>query len=349
LQTQAQAEKADNDILQALRNNTNLKVVFRLKDAKEAEDLAHMVVPLDLEQPVGASTRPTAVGVELVNLASKSTSVQESTSHTRSKTRGTSVTETESHVESYAETWAESDSVSESSMLSSSSTASQLNLAGAGHGSTSSETSSGINGNIVLSEGSSVAAHAARAISSSSSEGRAAGVTRGATSMHGTTVGQAHGYAVSRGNSSSTETGIGQTRGTSETEGKQEAFKPIYQNLATSYHSKDHALYFAAQTLRGLTAGHAFINFVDADGMHAALIKVAPVQSCAPSHEEFEPLRERILNASPSASPISEAIEHIESRQRELLAAAERTRAPAEPDTLAGFRIKKKRLSKKHS
>jgi hypothetical protein len=67
-----QLEKAGEDILHAVRNATNLKAFFRIKDAREAADHAETAIPLDLEMPVQASVRPTSVGVELVKLGSES-------------------------------------------------------------------------------------------------------------------------------------------------------------------------------------------------------------------------------------------------------------------------------------
>src|SRR4029077_19827129 len=64
----AQATTESENMLAALRNATNVKVVFRIKDPMEAEDLAHMVVPLDLEVPVGILVKPAVVGHRLVKL-----------------------------------------------------------------------------------------------------------------------------------------------------------------------------------------------------------------------------------------------------------------------------------------
>ncbi len=119
------------------------------------------------------------------------------------------------------------------------------------------------------------------------------------------------GEAVTRGKHRATSIGRAETHGRAETSGTQESFKPIYQDLPSSFHSKDNVLYFAAQTLRNLTAGRAFINFVDGAGMKAALLHVAPVQSRAPSKEAFDSLRAAVLNASPSAVTIDEAHAHI--------------------------------------
>lgn len=49
-----------------------------------------MVVPLDLEMPLRASVRPTAVGVELVRLKGESTSEQLSSTDMRTEMEGKS-------------------------------------------------------------------------------------------------------------------------------------------------------------------------------------------------------------------------------------------------------------------
>ena len=61
-QWQSQLSKVDEEILSAVRSGTNIKMVFRVKDHKEATDLAEMVLPLDLETPVAKTIKPTVVG-----------------------------------------------------------------------------------------------------------------------------------------------------------------------------------------------------------------------------------------------------------------------------------------------
>jgi hypothetical protein len=83
-----QLENEGEAMLAAVRNATNLKVVFRLKDPMEAEDLAHMVVPLDLEMPVRSLIKPTVVEHRLVRLKSEGTTEQESTTEMRAESHG---------------------------------------------------------------------------------------------------------------------------------------------------------------------------------------------------------------------------------------------------------------------
>jgi hypothetical protein len=62
----------------------------------------------------------------------------------------------------------------------------------------------------------------------------------------------------------------------------------------------------AAQALRNLTTGRAFVNFVDGSGMKAALLTVPNVKTYTLPETEFEELRRRV-DASPSALPVKEA------------------------------------------
>jgi Helicase HerA, central domain len=122
----------DDNLLAAVRNATNLKVVFRIKDPVEAEELAHAVVPLDLEIPVQKLTKPMVVGHRRIRLASESMSEQTATTRSVAETNGTSEGYTVSYAESEALTDAESESFSASEALSASHGMSQSSLSGAG-------------------------------------------------------------------------------------------------------------------------------------------------------------------------------------------------------------------------
>jgi hypothetical protein len=175
--------------------------------------------------------------------------------------------------------------------------------------------------------------------------GRATNKATGKSVIFAETTGWAQGEAESRGQSAARTAGRSHARGAAESHGAQDAYKPIFEDLPTSFHSKDDMLYFAGQTLRGLTTGKAFINFVDAAGMKAGLLTVPQVRSHAPQAAEFTELRTQVLDASSSASRIDAARAHVADRQRALNEAAQqlRSREPASPD---GYRVKKKRAPK---
>jgi DNA helicase HerA-like ATPase len=67
-----QLRKESENMLAAVLNATNTKVVFRVKDPEEAERLAEMVVPFNLEIPVAALTKPTVTGYRRTRLANES-------------------------------------------------------------------------------------------------------------------------------------------------------------------------------------------------------------------------------------------------------------------------------------
>lgn len=113
--------------------------------------------------------------------------------------------------------------------------------------------------------------------------------------------------------------------------------------LPSAVHGKENVLYMAAQTLRNLTTGTAFINFVDATGMKAALLQVPDVKSYAPAPDEFERLRIRVLEASPSASRTEDAHHIIAKRKQRLIEVGERALRTPEPETPAEYRVKKSR------
>jgi hypothetical protein len=123
-QWQSQLERVDAEILSAVRNATNIKVAFRIKDHKEATDLAEMLLPLDLEKPVDVLTKETVVGYERGKLRNESAttsigtstasahSVTDNVSETRSTgtTKGVADTITHGTSESRATTVGESES-----------------------------------------------------------------------------------------------------------------------------------------------------------------------------------------------------------------------------------------------
>jgi hypothetical protein len=123
-QWQSQLERVDEEILSAVRNATNIKVAFRIKDHKEASDLAEMLLPLDLERPIDILRKETVVGYERGSLRNGSMttssgtstanahSVTDNVSETRSTgtTKGTADTVTDGTGRSRATTVGESES-----------------------------------------------------------------------------------------------------------------------------------------------------------------------------------------------------------------------------------------------
>lgn len=103
-QTLAQLRAAGDDVLDAIKSMTNVKVVTRIKDPAEAGELADMVVRHNLEMPVSVLTKPTVVGHNVVRRKNESENWQESTTNSRARTVADSVTESESVTVSESET-----------------------------------------------------------------------------------------------------------------------------------------------------------------------------------------------------------------------------------------------------
>jgi len=352
-----QAASESDNMLAAIRNGTNAKVVFRIKDPEEAEALAHAVVPLDLEIPVQALTRPTVVGHRRVDLANASTGTN--TSHTT--TRGTSVADTEA----YSQTVATSDAWSESDGMSSTQTegesASDGITSGASLGesaadgsstmvatNTGASTSMGVVTDptsvtllpgsmpVVISQnyGTGYSASESLGVGASSTRGRSSAISEAKSSMrsrssaaslahsrtlsHSSSVSYAE--SVARGRTVTRSISEGDTTGESESRGWSEALEPILEDRPSSVHGKDNALYMAAQTLRNLPTGSAFLNYVGRSGMVACLLRVPPVKTNPLTTGAFASLRERLLAVSPAAIPAALAQAQIDERERRFLA-----------------------------
>jgi hypothetical protein len=95
-QWQSQLERVDEEILSAVRNATNIKVAFRVKDHKEASDLAEMLLPLDLEKPIDILRKETVVGYERGSLRNGSTTTSSGTSTANAHSVTDNVSETRS-------------------------------------------------------------------------------------------------------------------------------------------------------------------------------------------------------------------------------------------------------------
>jgi hypothetical protein len=175
------------------------------------------------------------------------------------------------------------------------------------------------------------------------SKAKTTGVAHGSSSGYAVTVGASEGFAVSRGRSHAETRGTAESRATSKSEGWQEAFEPLYDNLPSAMHSKENVLYMAAQTLRNLTTGKAFINFVDHNGMHPGLLRVPEVRSFAPSSEIFEEIRLRIFATSRSAIASARAVALIREREERLVKVAQQVLLPPEPEKPADYRVARER------
>jgi hypothetical protein len=380
-QWEAQMAVESENMLAAVRNATNLKVVFRIKDAEEAEELARAVVPLDLEMPVRSLIKPAVIGHRSVRLKSESTGESTSTNTSRSQMSGESESESDSYSTSAANTTARgintTESGSESAGESTSTTASrslgiaegvsnsvnnnisigegtsQVHASGSADGTSTTGTilplsgdlfevptvltvsdganstanssqASGMNYSTAASSGTSTGTSASKSsaaalsIGTAASRSRTIGFATGKSTTHAMTLGSTQGRAHSGGRNHATTISSGDASGRTSTSGTAEAFEPLYADLPSAMHSKENVLYMAAQSLRNLPTGVAYVNYVGESGMVPVLLTVPRISEHPISTEAFASLRERVLSRSSAATPIEEAILLVSNREQKL-------------------------------
>jgi hypothetical protein len=372
----AQLGRRDDPIREALCKGPNIKIAFRLRDPAEAAELAEAVMPLNLELPVNALVKPTVVGHERTLFRNSSvaqhsgsswavgkTDTQSiSTTKTRSvaDTDGVSSSDTIAH--SFAETEGESvaDSISETHGGSVSVGQTDTYSADISESTGRSRTQTQSQGMLLsgpatdASYGSSEGSSSSRGRASSSSRvdtdiwsrttgrtvSKSRSTTRGVSNAH--TEGRSHAHTIGKsvGKTVGRSTGFTHTRGgsegTSRSTGASEGIEPVYADLPTAVHSKENVLYMAAQQLRSLKTGVAYLSYVAGSGLITARIAVPKVRAVAADNAAFNALRDRILAQSRSAIPMSEAIAVLEKREQQLIAEAKQVNEMEEP---ASFRV----------
>ena len=353
-----QIQNDDETMLSAVRNATNTKIVFRIKDPNEAEDLARAVLPLDLEIPVRALVSPTVVGYRRTRFENESTGTQSSRStmrgeasgetraygvsvgRTTSDGTGRTIGRSRSRGENSAEGWSAGFSQGESATTGTS----LMSVATSGV-SASTDVVMMPTGEpgvfmpaetpVVLSES------AGEAIANSNSTGTGSSTTRGtsaSTSLslntsrgrssansesdsQSITSSTAHGVAESRmhAQTSSHFVSEGETLGESASRGSSEALEPILEDRPSSVHCRENVLHVAAEALRALPTGRAYVSYVGKVGLVSAALSVPHVAEHPLSNDAFQELRQRLLAASPSAMPADVAAARVEERERKFL------------------------------
>ncbi len=285
-QWQSQLGNPDDQILAAVHNATNLKIGFRVKHPKEAQEIAEAIIPLDLEMPVRALIKQTVVGHRRTYF--DNWSVGESESWGTSVSASTSETITESEGDSA------SDTVSDNAGWSNSNTT------------TRSQTQSYDGWGAVQT----VPSQTTIGTAGSAATGQSGGSATGSSTAHSS----GRSVSTSRGETA-TES---YSHGRSESHGASEGLEPIYQDLPSAVHSYQNALYFAAQRLRSLAAGEAFASFVDSAGLHAAHVLVPHVKPVPVSDSTFVAIRALIFSRSPSAIETPNAVAQLEQYEAQL-------------------------------
>ena len=337
-QWQSQLGTADSQTLAAVHNATNLKVAFRIKHPKEARELAEAVMPLSLEQPVQALIKPTVVGARRTTF--RSVVHAESETYSTSTTLTTSESDSESASHSTGESMSDSDGSAESASCGRAAFSGLATVAGTGSSVTMTPDMGWDRPSVPI-----VTMEAA-----SASEAESSGVTRSSMQSASSSQSSSRGRSTSEGaaqthtRGSSASTTEGYSHSSTRAEGVSEGLEPVFCDLPSAVHSFENTLYFAAQALRALPAGQAFMHFVDAEGMKSARVQVPRVRQLVVTAERFAQLREWILEKSAFATRTAEAEGVLRAREESLLREAQRLRDTiremAEPST---FRVRAKK------
>jgi hypothetical protein len=268
----AQLGKPHDKIYEAVRNSTEIKVVFRIKSPDEAQTLAHDVLPLDLEMPVKASLRPVQVGFEISSLTNESYAVNESEGESDAQHSAEAVSKSRTAIQNWMRAVGQSTSRSHgtgSGLSIGTGTSDGLNTVQSHMDSMGytfdPNTNSFIAIPMPLGMTMATADGSSTALLSSQSFQRAESsqVFDSVSQADSLSEAEGGGLAFSDGISSSTGTSKAKhkTRGQSRGNGASQALFPTYQDLPTSFHSKDNALYMAGETIRNLAVGRAIVRF----------------------------------------------------------------------------------------
>ena len=279
-----QLGKPDDLVAQALLNSTEIKAVFRVKSPTEAQQLAEMVVPLDLETPVKALIKPTVVDHEIMQLNSTSAAQHAAESVSTSE----------------SETEAETEGIAYGSMQGAADTTTSAQITGEGVG----QVFTPEQGWLTLPE----------LMSQSDSASSAHSQVVGSSSSHGSN--ETESYARSRGRGQSRAKGRAQGR--SAAHGSSEALRPVFQDLPGAVHSKENLLYMAGEMIRKLSPGQAFIAFRG----RTTLVSIPPLEPvCPPADGSSDPRTRaaQLLASSPHATPRDVAREAMRAEERQLL------------------------------
>jgi hypothetical protein len=296
--------------------------------------------------PVRTLIKPTVTGHRVARLLGESTSEQSATTRSRSHTKGDSVTESYTHTHGIAESVGEGVGHSESTSQGVGSATSTGEATGEGSGTAAatqfmpSASLFGASPVVGFAMGESTQSYAAHSRAAQSSVASSSGSSTSRSSSRAVTTSESWSEGIAYGRSRSDSIGLAESRGQAKTLGWRETFEPILEDRPSAVHGVEALRYMASSALRGLATGRAAVSFVDGGGMRTVALKVANVESYALPAAEFEALRLRVLDASPSATSLTEAIAHVADRQTALKAYAVQAEEPADP---AEFRTKRKR------
>lgn len=268
----AQLGKPHDKIYEAVRNSTEIKAVFRIKSASEAQELAHDMIPLDLEMPVTASVRPVQVGFEIKPLKSATYSVHEGEGESVAVHAAQAISKSRTAMQHWMRAVGHASSESQGSGSAASfsaGTAEGLNTLQSHMDSMAynydPNTQTFIGTPMPLGMNVGAADGSSSALMSSNSFQRGETTSEFQSRTETESISEAEGGGLAFGESvtksEGTSHGRNTNRGTTQGGGAAEALFPLYEDRPGSFHSKENLLYMAGETIRNLPVGRTIVKF----------------------------------------------------------------------------------------
>lgn len=317
-----QLHEAGELVYNAVRNCTEAKVVFRVKSPEEAQELAHDVLPLSLETPLQASIRSTQVGSKIGKLKNETYGAQETAGDMRARHQASSIgeTDTETHQLSRGYVRGIGRMKGSGSATISGSASSSGTVAG---DSSMSSISYGYDPNnpgvimpmpLSMNIGSADGASHSHIASESSQRSKSLNAFEGYNELESMSDAESSGsaYSLSHARMDGETFAASVARGTNHSQGVSEASLPIYKELPTSFHSKEHELYFKGELIRKLPIGRAVVRFRDINGF----LNVPPPRKGKNllNPAELETLLAALIAKTPAAQTRQQVVERRQAR-----------------------------------
>ena len=284
------------------------------------------MLPLSLQEPVQASIRPTQVGSVIRTLKSETRGTQESAGEMRARHRARSIGECITDTHQLSRGHARGTGLTSGSG-SATMSGSGLNSGTVAGDSSSSSISYGYDPNnpgivmpmpLSMNMGSADGASHSHIASESSQRSKSLNAFEGQSASESTSEAESSGsaYSMSRAHMDGETLGTSVNHGTSRSHEVSEALHPIYEKLATSFHSKDNELYQKGELIRALPTGRAVVRFSDT----SVILNVPPPRKSnrTPGDASQTALAALIAN-TPGAQPREQIIERRKTRVQESL------------------------------
>ena len=315
-----QLRSEGENMLAAVLNATNLKTVFRAKDPQEAEQLAEMVIPFDLEVPVRALVKPTVVGYRRIKLKNESESEQSSVTDSKAETNGESFGVTRTVGGSIARSHVHTHGFSHGDGTQYGTAHSRSNTAGKSGGVSASlnlDPERGFFGPTIIGEGSGTNEGWSDAATRGVTDNRSSSTQRNWSESEAESETETENWSEAFQHTTQYSKTVGKslTNGRGQSRGHSEALEAILADMPSAVHSRDNIRYFAGLFVRKLRTGQALVNYVGKYGMVSALVRVPHVPQVRLAPDAYASIRQELLSRSAWAISAEKATQLQQERE----------------------------------